>query len=189
MNSYLFKLLTFAETSVCSPSPTPQSGKQPAQLEELHECTSPLHWRIVVESWPASMHALLWIRCVVYWHTLPSILLTWLLHVPAMSSVLWFPGKWVVLIPSMSHTHEHPARKTVRTYILSAHNFICNASVSEGLLQAYNAYKTDTKSQICEADGLHILMVTEIHSRLLTRWYDLKQHSSISDSGTATSVA
>lgn len=55
--------------------------------------------------------------------------------------------------------------------------------------KAFFKHTMHTKPQICEIDGLHILMVTEIHSCLLTRWYDLKQHSSISDSGTATSFA
>lgn len=114
MNSYLFKLLTFVERSVCSPRPTPQSEKQPAQLEKLHECTSPLHWSIVVDSWPAPcMHGLLCAMSLEMCHFLthatfytPDMITA---CIPAMLSVLLFPGKSVVLIPSMSHTHEHPA--------------------------------------------------------------------------------
>ena len=151
---YLFKLLTFVETSVCSPRPTPQSEKQPAQLEELHECTSPLHWSIVVDSWPA--HA-----CVAYvlcamslemCHFLtratfytPDMITACTCHVvsPVVPWEISCVDSFNVTYPWTPCMIDRDISKwIVRTHILSVHNFICNASVSEGLLQAYNAYKT-----------------------------------------------
>lgn len=155
MNSYLFKLLTFVERSVCSPRPTPQSEKQPAQLEKLHECTSPLHWSIVVDSWPAScMHGLLCAMPLEMCHFLthatfytPDMITACTCHVvsPVVPWEISCVDSFNVTYPWTPCMIDRDISKwIVRTYtcILSVHNFICNASVSEGLLQAYNAYKT-----------------------------------------------